>query len=384
MIRAPMGDQAYWDKWVSFAAEHLLKKQQSLSSPSQNPSYEPEFTFVLARQHVELMLLHYSRGDPIAPLAQHFAGLLDAWELSNKLAEELNSQLKPGEGWDHRHLACAPLVSDDPRSHSDPRAWVFKLSSLNHYNWCFWLVGLALALEIPDDQWQRLLALIGGEGEDVLLDRVIASRQPGRRIGDRLLHAKPYARLLAAIDAPPDRQAGLLRDFVVHWYAELARKRREDELWWHIYGDLAKQPLALGNYFGCWCIEAVAAVKAFGLDDSLCLGHEHYPGDLLRPNGPSTHRTPGGGAGSSPAAQGQGSGTAPGAAGAQRTSLWRYALATLAFLLTWGLFPGQTLAELGMDYVWVGLAKITAAIAAAWLVLEYRRDKPQAPSGTQR
>jgi hypothetical protein len=25
------------------------------------------------------------------------------------------------------------------------------------------------------------------------------------------------------------------------------------------------------------------------LDDSLCLGHAHYPGDLLRPDGPSTH-----------------------------------------------------------------------------------------------
>ncbi|MDZ4146410.1 MAG: DUF1911 domain-containing protein [Burkholderiales bacterium] len=35
---------------------------------------------------------------------------------------------------------------------------------------------------------------------------------------------------------------------------------------------------------------AAAAVKAFGMDDSLCLGHEHYPGDLLRPDdGPSTH-----------------------------------------------------------------------------------------------
>ena len=48
-------------------------------------------------------------------------------------------------------------------------------------------------------------------------------------------------------------------------------------------------PLEMGSYFGRWCIEAVAAVKAFGLDDSLCLGHEHYPGDLLRPDGPSTH-----------------------------------------------------------------------------------------------
>jgi hypothetical protein len=363
MIRAPMGNQAYWDQWVRYGSEQVEKNWARIGEPSANPSYRPQFIFDTAQSgHLRLLLSEYSRGDPIAPLARHFAGLLDAWELSNRLAVDVCRE--------HDVENC--------------RDWTFALSNLNHYNWCFWLVGLALALEIPEAQWQRLLALIGGEGEDVLLDRVIASRQPGRRIGGALLHAKPYARLLAAIDAPPDRQAGRLRDFVVHWYAELARKRREDELWWYIYCDPRKHPLEAGSYFGCWCIEAVAAVKAFGLDDSLCLGHEHYPGDLLRPNGPSTHRTPGGGAGSSPAAQGQGSGTAPGAAGAQRTSLWRYALATLAFLLTWGLFPGQTLAELGMDYVWVGLAKITAAIAAAWLVLEYRRDKPQAPSGTQR
>lgn len=172
--------------------------------------------------------------------------------------------------------------------HPDPRAWVFELSSLNHYNFCFWLVGLALSLEIPDDQWQRLLALIGGEGEDVLLDRVIASRQPERPIGTALLHPKPYARLLAAIDAPPEQQAETLRDFVVHWYPELKRRGNE-ELWWYIFGDPEKHPLEMGSYFGRWCLEAVAAVKAFGLDDTLCLGHDHYPGDLLRPDGPSTH-----------------------------------------------------------------------------------------------
>ncbi|HCF3038033.1 TPA: DUF1911 domain-containing protein [Pseudomonas aeruginosa] len=99
---------------------------------------------------------------------------------------------------------------------------------------------------------------------------------------------KPYSRLLKAIDAPREQQAGLLREFVEHWYAELARKG-SDELWWYIYGDPVKHPLEKGSYFGRWCLEAVAAVKAFGLDDSQCLGHEHYPGDLLRPNGPSTH-----------------------------------------------------------------------------------------------
>lgn len=288
MIRAPMGGQEYWDGRVTFLNEAITEKWDLLAKPSANPFYDPQFAFDLSRYHLNLILRRYSRGDPIRELGQHFGGLLDAWELSNKLAAELNAQLKPGEGWDHRHLATAPQVSRDPRAHNDPRAWVFDLKNLNHYNWCFWLVGLALALEIPDEQWQRLLALIDAEGQDTLLDRIIASRQAGRRIGSQLLHPRPYARLLAAIDAPKEQQAALLKDFVDHWYAELKRPAK-DELWWYIYGDPVKHPLSMGSYFGRWCIEAVAAVKAFGLDDSLCLGHEHYPGDLLRPDGPSTH-----------------------------------------------------------------------------------------------
>lgn len=266
MIRASIGDVEYWDKWAKFSEQTITRLQASLEKPAVNEIYEAQFVWDLSGDHCRLILRRYSRGDLIRDLARHFPGLLDAWELSNKLAEEICRE--------HKLATC--------------RDWTFELSNLNHYNWCFWLVGLALALEIPDDQWQRLLALIGGEGEDALLDRVIASRQPGRKVGTKLLHKKPYARLLKAIDAPQEMQAALLRDFVEHWYAELARKGK-DELWWYIYGDPVKHPLEMGSYFGRWCIEAVAAVKAFGLDDSLCLGHEHYPGDLLRPDGPTTH-----------------------------------------------------------------------------------------------
>lgn len=266
MIRAPWGNIAYWDNRINKFVATLTDDIATLQEPSKNPRYAPQFWFDHSKYTFRLLVLRYSRSDPIRELGQHFVGLLDAWELSNQLAEEICRE--------HNLNTC--------------RDWTFELSNLNHYNWCFWLVGLALALDIPEEQWQRLLALIGGEGEDILLDRVIASRQPGRKVGVKLLHKKPYARLLKAIDAPKEQQAGLLRDFVEHWYAELARKGK-DELWWYIYGDPEKHPLEMGSYFGRWCIEAVAAVKAFGLDDSFCLGHEHYPGDLLRPDGPTTH-----------------------------------------------------------------------------------------------
>jgi hypothetical protein len=273
MIRAQFGEQQYWEDRLDHWKDAIERSWKRISEPSKNPVYRPQYVFDTSIFQLRLLLTSYSFGAPISDLSQHFPGLLNAWEFSNRLSDEVCKE--------HGLQSC--------------RDWDFSLSNLNHYNWCFWLVGLALSLEIPNDQWQRLLALIGGDGEDVLLDRVIASRSPERRIGTSLLHAKPYARLLRAVDAPKDQQATLLRGFVEHWYAELKRPAPKNkkaptlEPFWYIYGDPEKNPLEMGSYFGRWCIEAVAAVKAFGLDDSQCLGHEHYPGDLLRPNGPSTH-----------------------------------------------------------------------------------------------
>ncbi len=274
MIRAPIGNLAYWNKRVDFLTEAIETKWAMLAKPSGNPMYDPQFTFDLGKYCVTLMLRLYSRGDSIRTLSASFGGVLDAWELSNRLAVEVCAE--------HGLETC--------------RDWDFSLTNLNHYNYCFWLIGLALTLEISDAQWQRLLALVGGEGEDVLLDRVIASREPQRFTGRVLLHPQPYARLLAAVDAAPGQQAEALLDFVNHWYPELKRpapKERQTprlQPFWYHYGHPENNPLAMENYFGRWCIEAVAAVKAFGLDDSLCLGHEHYPGDLLRPDGPSSHK----------------------------------------------------------------------------------------------
>ena len=266
MIRAPMGNQAYWDKWYRYSIDILKKQLAIISTPSGNPIYESQYIFDLTINYLRLMLTEYSCGQPIGEMGKSFEGLLDAWELSNKLATEICEE--------HHLKKC--------------RDWTFDLANLNHYNWCFWLVGLAIVLDIPDEAWRRLLALVETQGKDILLDSIIASREPKWQIGAILLHRKPYARLKKAIDAPKEKQAVLLREFVDHWYAELARKGKE-ELWWHVFCDFDKHPLKSGSYFGCWCIEAVAAVKAFGLDDSLCLGNEHYPGDLLRPDQPSTH-----------------------------------------------------------------------------------------------
>lgn len=266
MIRSPLGTQAYWDKWVKFTQEVIQEKFELLDKPSVNPVYDPQYSFDLAVQHLKLILRQYSRGDNVVELSLCFKGLLDAWELSNKLTDEL----------------CAKENIEKCRD------WTFSLHDLNHYIFCFWLIGLALLLDVPDDQWQRLLRLIGGEGEDTLLDRVIATRSSGRKIGMKLCQDRPYPRLLAAIKAPQEQQAGLLYDFVDHWYLELNRRGKQQPYWYE-YGNPDFAPFEGGLYFGRWCIEAAVVAKVFGINDSLCLGHEHYPGDLLRPDEPSTH-----------------------------------------------------------------------------------------------
>ncbi|MDD2034209.1 DUF1911 domain-containing protein [Pseudomonas sp. N-137] len=261
MIRAPMGDKEYWDNRQVKDLQWIERADLMLAEPSANPEYGAQFAFNFAKHCLRAGIRVYSRGGDVGEMASFFPRILDAWELSNRTSEEICAE--------NNLQTC--------------RDWTFELANLNHYIWCFWLVSLALVLEIPDDQWLRLVALIGEGGQDVLLDRVMASRQPERPIGENLLHAKPYARLLKAIDAPQAQQATLLLAFVKHWYPELNRRGKQQP-WWYIYGDPVKHPLEMGSYFGRWCFEAVAAVKIFGLDDSDCIGHEHYPGDLLHPS----------------------------------------------------------------------------------------------------
>ena len=178
------------------------------------------------------------------------------------------------------------LISNDPRAHNDPRSWIFSLSNFNHYHWCFQLISLALLLDIEESLWQRLLVLVGGEQEDKLLDMIIASRQKERKIGDKLLHKKPYGRLLKAIESSKEKQPELLLEFVNNWYDELYRKKEDENPWWYMKGVPIEKILEMGNYFGYWCVESAVCVKIFNLDDSLCLKHSHYPKAFLHEDEP--------------------------------------------------------------------------------------------------
>lgn len=262
MIRDHQRSVAYWNERIAYKDARIPTMWEILRKPDRDESYAPQYAFEISNIYREQMVRRYSRGDAVSDLDQYFPGLLDAWEEAERLGKDVWSE----------------------QIQYTRHAWTVNL---DHYVRCFWLTGLALTLDIPDDQWQRLLVLMGNEGEDALLDRVIASRQAGRKIGDKICFPKAYRQLLKVIDTSDEKRPQLLRDYLDDWFASLKDagspsfpRDHRTPYWWDFCTEEGRA--IKGGYFGCWCIEAAAVVKAFGIDDSLCLDHPHYPGDLIQ------------------------------------------------------------------------------------------------------
>lgn len=144
MMRDSRLNQEYWNEWIEFYESRIPKMWSILREPEGDNDYVPQYAFEISNVCHEQMLRRYSRGGAVSELAQYFPSLLDAWEEAERLGKNTWSK----ELQYTRH------------------AWAVNF---DHYIRCFWLSGLALTLNIPDDQWQRLLVLMGNEGEDALL-----------------------------------------------------------------------------------------------------------------------------------------------------------------------------------------------------------------------
>ncbi len=259
--RDPKGSMAYWNTWTEFSESTIEAMWRQVRDGIENEAYKPQFLFDIARRHADLMLYRYSRGDAVHSLTSSFEGLLDAWEASDQLGATV---------WDEETFALR-------------RSWS---KNIDFYNLCFRLIGLATLLDIPEVQWKRLLALIANEGEDVILDTVIAHRSPERGIGSRVCFPKAYGSLHKVLRAEPAERPMLLQKFLEVWFngLELAGPAEMDRAyrtpyWWKSCADEAHG--MKGGYFGCWCVEAAVVAKVLAIDDLACLPHPHYPGDLL-------------------------------------------------------------------------------------------------------
>ncbi|SKC08635.1 PoNe immunity protein domain-containing protein [Luteibacter sp. 22Crub2.1] len=258
-MRDTLGSDGYWEKWVSYKEARVIEMREILAAGPMDAA-AAQYAYRIATTYIELMLLKYSRGDDVASICALLPSVVDAWEHAERIGERWWS----AEIQNIRH------------------SWALNL---DFYQRSFWLVGFALAGSADDQLWLRLLRLIGNEGEDALLDSVIASRQAGRKIGASLCFPKAYGKLLDVIRASSDMRGEGLRAYLADWYSSLDGAGNKSvpipnrTPYWHGLGD---ENFEGGAYFGRWCVEAVAVVVAFSINDSACLDSRYYPADLIR------------------------------------------------------------------------------------------------------
>lgn len=107
------------------------------------------------------------------------------------------------------------------------------------------------------------------DGQDLLLRRLFA------RVGislpsDKLIHDKPYAELLAALDGSGDEQQQALRAYLKQWY------RGMRNCYWH---DRHKRNMEA--FFGYWAFEAGLVTLLWDVDDAPYRDLPYYPKDLV-------------------------------------------------------------------------------------------------------
>jgi len=189
----------------------------------------------------------------------------------NKKYSLLSLEYSRGQNIEAMHLDFTTLVTAMEEYKQHPQAEDFFFNGVqDEYMQALTLVSLALLLHVDTTVFERLVAAIGANGQDYVLEWLIARRLPGRPQTTQLLFPKTYARLRDAIQAPRDIQSTVLKGFLAGWYESL------DTVWYNIHAH--RQDAA--GFTGYWCWEAAAVAVALGADDEALHLMPYYPTDL--------------------------------------------------------------------------------------------------------
>jgi hypothetical protein len=150
---------------------------------------------------------------------------------------------------------------------------------LSAYDEMLWMLSLGYLLEIPNEDFKKLVEVIDRDGvKDFLFEFIIRAKIPERKpileesYREFFGIPKCYSKLRQAIIETNKTVAEkLVKEFVTKdWY-----KNHKEEGWYNSH--LRKHD----TYFGYWSFETAAVVKIMGLDDSSFIDCQYYPKDLV-------------------------------------------------------------------------------------------------------
>lgn len=238
--REPLLTEEYFDSTIQRRQKFISISEEDALLPAEEIKLDLVH-FGLFQDRMELLELKYSRGYPVVELQADFLALVDALETFRRF----------------------------PDPDGDPEGMFFN-GEQDEYMQAVTLLSLGLLLHVDLDVFRRLVAAIGLNGQDAILEWLASQRLPDRPKTTKLLFPKTYARLRDAIQAPRDVQAQVLKGFLAGWYESL------DTVWYNIHAH--RQDAA--GFTGYWCWEAAAVAYCLGADDSELRAMRYYPTDL--------------------------------------------------------------------------------------------------------
>lgn len=235
---------------------------RNLTLPESEPGWHMDLKRGIAWERFNLLLMHYTGGDPIEPMRAELEQVVHAYE------------------------QCAPYLWKYLDDRNEP---VFKFYSLDEYCQLMQLIGLCFLLH-RRDLLPRLAALqdgldaVGRVGEgtggtDTLFEEFMAFGMGAdvRYESDSIMAARPYEALFHALTETS--MAASLREldtFLRRWYKDLAG------CGWHDAHKPDPKNGSQAGYYGYWSFEAGAAVILLGIEDDTSLHkYLYYPKDLV-------------------------------------------------------------------------------------------------------
>lgn len=232
--------EEYFFERNAYLEKRILEMEQKLAASNAPLPKKMTYQFSLFRETYQHLLIRYSLEDEVSELDFYFERVLGALEKYRNISVEV----------------------------AKPSQYVFpKFAELDDYVVSMWLISLAIALDINEAKFTRLIDCIGNIGQDVLFERLVATRVNGRPPGVTLAFPSVYQSLYKAIDATEPERGQLVRQFLIGWYGNM------EPTYWY---DCHKGPDG-GGFFGYWALEVVGVVKAFDIDDGAFSDLPHYP-----------------------------------------------------------------------------------------------------------
>jgi hypothetical protein len=239
-VRDAFKPREYFDEHVRFNAQTLDEFREIIDRSGTSPEHRAQLRHSVYRRELEQLITRYSRGEAVAGLREAFPRAVDA------LTEYQQQAGRAAQRFEHFD------------------AYVFALR----------IVSLAILLDVDDATVRRAVAELDNAGRDALYDRLVALRVRGGPQAATLLYPDPYEPLWKAIHTMGAEQQRLVAAFLERYYDGMQNAYWHNS---HLRDD--------AGYFGYWCFELAAFVKALGIDDSSFADNPYYPSDFVHPKG---------------------------------------------------------------------------------------------------